>query len=278
MIIQLTGLSKSGKTTLANTTKSQLDLLGYKCEVIDADEYRKSVCSDLGFTMKDRIDNIRRLQFIAQKFSNQEVITIIAAINPYEDVRNEIDSFVVHLSGPGRELEMYEGSEYEVPTHPDLVINTIEDSIEESVSKVINLVLGKQEKTIPKALFIGRWQPFHKNHERLIGNKLNKGIPVLIAVRDILPDEKNPFTTVQTIDLIKTVYENNPLVEVISIPDIESVNYGRGVGYEINQFVSDNEQIISGTQIRSNIKEGKEDWKSFVDESIHEKIIKYLSL
>ena len=67
-------------------------------------------------------------------------------------------------------------------------------------------------------------------------------------------------------------------VEVMIIPDIESVNYGRGVGYEINEFTPpDGIAFISATKIRESIKLGDENWKSMVDESIQSDVIKYLS-
>jgi predicted nucleotidyltransferase len=64
----------------------------------------------------------------------------------------------------------------------------------------------------------------------------------------------------------------------MSIPDIESVNYGRGVGYEINEFTPpDNIGFISATKIRNAIKNNDDSWKTMVDESIHEDVIKYLT-
>ena len=127
-----------------------------------------------------------------------------------------------------------------------------------------------------RALFIGRWQPFHNGHKWLIDQKLLTGVPILIAVRDIPSDSNNPFTTEQTMEMIRTVY-NKEDVEVISIEDIESVNYGRGVGYEINEFVPPgNIHCISATQIRDNVSKQNDGWKKYVDKSIHHLIVKYL--
>ena len=127
-----------------------------------------------------------------------------------------------------------------------------------------------------RAMFVGRWQPFHNGHKWLINQKLSEGKPILIAVRDIPPDEKNPFTTQQTVEMIQEVYSDQD-VEVVCIPDIESVNYGRGVGYEINEHVPPkNIGFISATGIRNNIKEGNDTWRENVDSSIHESVIKYL--
>jgi cytidyltransferase-like protein len=129
------------------------------------------------------------------------------------------------------------------------------------------------------AIFIGRYQPYHYGHIRLIEQKLNQGIPVLIMVRDIEPDEKNPFTTEQTVSMIKKYHESKgDNVKVMIIPDIESVNYGRGVGYEINEFIPPSDiAFISATGIRNCIKKGDEQWKRMVDESIQEDIINYLN-
>tara|TARA_B100000035_G_C21033558_1_gene569680 strand:- start:3009 stop:3407 length:399 start_codon:yes stop_codon:yes gene_type:complete len=127
-----------------------------------------------------------------------------------------------------------------------------------------------------RAMFIGRWQPFHNGHKWLINQKLSEGKPILIAVRDIPPDEKNPFTTEQTVEMIQNVYSEQD-VEVVCIPDIESVNYGRGVGYEINEHVPpENIGFISATGIRNNIRENNNSWRENVDSSIHDLVVKYL--
>lgn len=129
------------------------------------------------------------------------------------------------------------------------------------------------------AIFIGRYQPYHYGHIELIKQKLNQGIPALIMVRDIEPDEKNPFTTEQTVEMIKKYHKSKgDDVEVIIIPDIESVNYGRGVGYEINEFTPpDNIGFISATSIRESILNGDDKWKHMVDESIQEDIVNFLT-
>ena len=128
------------------------------------------------------------------------------------------------------------------------------------------------------AIFIGRFQPYHQGHISLIMQKINKGIPALIMVRDIAPDEKNPFTTDQTVDMIKKYHDAHEQdVKVIVIPDIESVNFGRGVGYEINEFTPpENIGWISATKIRQSIKEGNNDWRTLVDRSIQSDVERYL--
>lgn len=129
-----------------------------------------------------------------------------------------------------------------------------------------------------RAIFIGRYQPYHWGHIELINQKLNQGVGALIMVRDIEPDEKNPFTTEETVAMIQKYHQSKgDDVQVMIIPDIESVNYGRGVGYEINEFTPpDGIAFISATKIRESIKSGDDQWKQMVDESIQHDIINYL--
>ena len=128
------------------------------------------------------------------------------------------------------------------------------------------------------AVFVGRYQPYHFGHIELIQQKLNEGIPALIMVRDIEPDEKNPFTTEQTVSMIEKYHKSKgDDVKVIIIPDIESVNFGRGVGYEVNEFTPPKEiGGISATGVRNSIKNGDDYWKRMVDESIQDDVLNYL--
>jgi nicotinamide mononucleotide adenylyltransferase len=111
-------------------------------------------------------------------------------------------------------------------------------------------------------MFIGRWQPWHDGHRWLIDQRLNQGKNVLICIRDISPDEKNPFTAQQVYEnilfnLSDLIIEERIKVQVI--PDIESVNFGRGVGYDIIEHIPPTEvSEISATKIREQMKqEGK---------------------
>ena len=112
-----------------------------------------------------------------------------------------------------------------------------------------------------RALFIGRWQPLHPGHQWLFNQKLEQGIPILIAVRDTPVNDSNPFATEDVIVNLEKEYSEeveSGMVRVISIPDIESVNYGRGVGYEINEFVPPSDiGKISATKIREKLKKNE---------------------
>lgn len=126
-------------------------------------------------------------------------------------------------------------------------------------------------------LFIGRYQSPHKGHMHIFNTFLNEGKPILIAIRDIEPDAANPLTAEQVKSLWEKVYENNSLVKVIIIPDIASVNYGRGVGYEVNEIKVDATIAnISATEIRKQILTEQTEWKDFVDEKIHASLSSYL--
>jgi len=108
------------------------------------------------------------------------------------------------------------------------------------------------------ALFIGRWQPLHLAHQKLFQQVLDKGDKVCIAIRDIQPDEKNPFSPQEVFDNISNFYKNNIMlgqVRVIIIPDICSVSFGRGVGYDIIEYIPPAEIAdISATKIREEMR------------------------
>lgn len=112
------------------------------------------------------------------------------------------------------------------------------------------------------SLFVGRWQPLHKGHQWLFQQVLDEGKNVLICIRDVKPDEKNPYTAEQVKANIEEHYGElitNETVKVIIIPDIDAVCYGRGVGYDIIEFVPPQDiHDISATKIREQLRqEGK---------------------
>jgi cytidyltransferase-like protein len=108
-------------------------------------------------------------------------------------------------------------------------------------------------------MFVGRWQPLHTGHQELFKRAMDEGKNVLICIRDIQPDEKNPFTAQQVLENITEFYQNEPRVKVMVIPDICSIEFGRGVGYDIIEHVPPTAiGEISATKIREQMKaEGK---------------------
>ena len=104
------------------------------------------------------------------------------------------------------------------------------------------------------SMFIGRWQPWHDGHRWLIDQRLEQNKNVLICIREVIQDDSNPYDPLEVKANIEKELEDLILlnrVKVIIIPDIESVNYGRGVGYDIIEHVPPQEVgEISATEIR----------------------------
>ena len=112
------------------------------------------------------------------------------------------------------------------------------------------------------SMFIVRWQPWHQGHRWLIDQRLNQGKNVLICIRDVEPNEKQPWTPHEVLMNLSNELEDliqEGKVKIIIIPDIESVNYGRGVGYEVIEHAPPEDiKEISATKIRKQLRdEGK---------------------
>lgn len=132
----------------------------------------------------------------------------------------------------------------------------------ENWSKKVHVTSSLQSKDSQYAMFIGRWQPLHTGHKAMFQQAINEGKKVLIAIRDIEPDEKNPWTSNEVMFNIHSEIEdlvNEGLVKIIIIPDVCSVEFGRGVGYDIIEHIPPTEiASISATAVREKLKnEGK---------------------
>ena len=118
------------------------------------------------------------------------------------------------------------------------------------------------DSDVKYSMYIGRWQPWHEGHRWLIDQRLNEGKNVLICIRDVEPNENQPFTPTQVYRNVSTELHHlieEGRVKVMVIPDIESVNYGRGVGYDIIEHVPPTDiKEVSATKIREQMrKDGK---------------------
>lgn len=126
--------------------------------------------------------------------------------------------------------------------------------------KIHHVKSSLEAKEEQYALFIGRWQPLHRGHKEMFNRALKQGKKVCIAIRDVQPDEKNPFSTEEVKSHIETQMAylvSSGLVKVIIIPDICSVEFGRGVGYDIIEHVPPMEiGKISATEIREQMRKG----------------------
>jgi FAD synthase len=134
--------------------------------------------------------------------------------------------------------------------------------MQEMWTKKIHVKSSLSQKEGQYSLFIGRWQPLHDGHKSLFNRVLLEGGNVCIAIRDVKPDEKNPYTASEVMHNISIHYASEIAknrVRVIVIPDICSVEFGRGVGYDIVEHVPPTEiSEISATKVREQLrKEGK---------------------
>ena len=128
--------------------------------------------------------------------------------------------------------------------------------------KKVHVKSSMERKDSQWSLFIGRWQPLHTGHKELFRQVINEGGKVCVAIRDGEVNEKNPFSPLQVMtnifDEMQDEVEAGTL-KVIIIPDICSVEFGRGVGYDIIEHIPPTEVAeISATKIREQMKaEGK---------------------
>ncbi len=157
----LTGLPSSGKTTVAKKVEELLLDQDERVERLDGDVVRQSLTSDLGFSREDRNKNIARVTFVAKMLQRNDTITLCSFITPYraqrDHIRNHIsDVRIVHVHAPVEVCKerdpkgMYEKAEageiegftgidapYEEPVSPDIHLDTSNETVEESASKII---------------------------------------------------------------------------------------------------------------------------------------------
>ena len=108
------------------------------------------------------------------------------------------------------------------------------------------------------SMFIGSWQTWHKGHEWLIQQRLKEDKSVLICIRDCMPDKDNPLTSEEVYDMLSkettiSYYMEMGIIKLMIIPDIESVNYGRDVGYDVIEHEPPEYiRTIRGRELRKN--------------------------
>ena len=159
--IWFTGLSGSGKSTIARALEAELRQQGYGLEVLDGDIVRTNLTKGLGFSREDRDENIRRIGFVSHLLTRNGVIVLVSAISPYRDIRDEvrerIDDFLeVYVDAPlavceerdvkglykrarAGEIKQFTGIDdpYEAPLAPEVHCQTATETVEESVAKVM---------------------------------------------------------------------------------------------------------------------------------------------
>jgi adenylylsulfate kinase len=170
ILLQMTGLSGAGKSTIAQAAQERLTDMGYTVEIIDGDAYRKTLCKDLGFSKADRLENVRRLGQVGLDLIANGTIVLLAIINPYQSARDALTekspyvktifvncplSITTKRDTKGlyrRALLPQEHPDhighftgisdpFEPPQDADLELNTGQQSIEESVATLVAFVL-----------------------------------------------------------------------------------------------------------------------------------------
>lgn len=167
-LLWFTGLSGSGKSTLAQAVEEGLYQLGYHTFVLDGDNVRHGLCADLGFSDKDREENIRRVGEIAKLFVEAGIIVLTAFISPFISDRARARNLVgndfieIHCNCPlevceqrdvkglyrrarAGEIKEFTGisSPYEVPKNPELSIDTANKSVEACVEEVLEYLIQR---------------------------------------------------------------------------------------------------------------------------------------
>ena len=161
----LTGLSGAGKSTLANAVADRLRRSEIRVEILDGDEVRLNLSKGLGFSREDRDTNIRRIGYVAKLLTRNGVVVIPAAISPYravrDEVRRDIGAFVeIHVHATldecmrrdvkglykkaiAGEIKQFTGvsDPYEAPESPELVINTEQEDVHASATRVIDRLI-----------------------------------------------------------------------------------------------------------------------------------------
>jgi adenylylsulfate kinase len=175
VIIWFTGLSGSGKSTVAHVVEERLHQVGCKTFVFDGDNVRHGLCANLSFSEEDRHENIRRIGEMAKLFTEAGVIALTAFISPYRADRarvralvSENDFIEIYCNSPlevceqrdikglykkarAGEIKNYTGisSPYEPPKHPDLELDTAGKSVEYNVEKVMDYLEKRKVFTKP---------------------------------------------------------------------------------------------------------------------------------
>jgi cytidyltransferase-like protein len=249
MIIQIIGLPGSGKTELAKALKEKINAVH-----LNADEVRATINSDLGFTAEDRIEQARRMGEIARLISKQGFDVIVDFICPTEETRRAFGFANLVIWVDRIKEGRYEDTNklWEDPDYFDIRILS-GYTIEEEVNMVINAG-GLFDWSAPTTLMLGRYQPWHEGHQALKEEAHKRTDQVLVGVRNTYKtSEKDPLPYDQVEDLIvaENPYKNT---QVLRLPNITNIVYGRDVGYKIEQVdLGEKIHAISATEKRKEL-------------------------
>jgi cytidyltransferase-like protein len=245
------GLPGAGKTTLAKLLVPRLNAVHF-----NADEVRANVNKDLGFTHEDRVEQARRMGWLCDRVVEAGTYAIADFICPTVATRDAFgDAFVVWVDRIKRSRYPDTDALFQSPKHWDIRVGP-EGSPAYWAERICEKALPTFDPKAPTALFVGRYQPFHDGHKKLIEEGLRRVGQVCIAVRDAHgTNDSNPLP----FDAVKSRIESalwryRGRIHIIHVPNITSVFYGRDVGYSVERIVLDEEtERISATDIRNNL-------------------------
>lgn len=250
--ILVMGLPGAGKTSLARALAPRLSAVHF-----NADEVRKFINKDLGFSEPDRIEQALRMGWLCDRVTAAGGYAVADFICPTPEARaafmEDGDAFVVWVDRIKRGAFEDTNRLFVPPSECDLRVSA-EGQVEYWADQVVRRVRPVFDSKRPTALFIGRYQPFHDGHKTLILEGLRRVGQVCIAVRDTGgTDQKNPleFEEVRVrIEHALRSYEGQ--FTVIQVPNITNVFYGRDVGYAVERIELDSAtESISATNLRS---------------------------
>lgn len=176
MMVWFTGLSGSGKSTVALGVERELHARGLLCRILDGDNIRAGINNNLGFSQEDRVENIRRIAEVGKLFVETGVVTLACFVSPTEDIRQmaksivgENDFYEIYVSTPLAECERRDvkglyararqgqvkdftgiSAPFEAPRHPALSIDTSCQPLEKSVGQVVELIMEIQHRNETK--------------------------------------------------------------------------------------------------------------------------------
>jgi cytidyltransferase-like protein len=246
--ILIMGLPGAGKTTLANALAPLLNAV-----VFNADAVRANLSRDLGFSHEDRVEHARRMGWMCDRVVETGGTVIADFICPTSETRSAFgDAYIIWVDRIASGRFEDTNRMFIAPERFDLVVS-VEGTPQYWAEQVLARLRPAFDPQKPTALFIGRYQPFHGGHQRLIEEGLRRVGQVCIAVRDTHGlGEKNrlPFFAVkQRVETALSAYDGRFVV--VPLPNISNVFYGRDVGYSVERIVLDEAtEAISATKIR----------------------------
>ena len=248
------GLPGAGKTTLAKVLSARLNAVHF-----NADEVRKHINKDLGFSEDDRIEHARRMGWLCDQVVRTGCFAVADFICPTRDTRAAFlengKAFIVWADRVQESRYPDTDRLFVRPEACDVRV-TQEGAPDYWAEEIARRVRPIFEPKKPTVLFIGRYQPFHDGHKALILEGLRRIGQVCIAVRDTEgTDAKNPFGFEYVRARIEHgLREFEGRFIVVPLPNITHVFYGRDVGYTVERIELDSEiEAVSATAIRRNM-------------------------